>query len=112
MKFSGFPSGKHADLGMPGSLLYHMAMVTKMETETRFLLEELRVDKIDITEQLTRFYGDFSSDMHELTKPIVTLGIDLQLAANACLSTDEKIQVFTKLNEKTRTERPVVCLST
>jgi hypothetical protein len=31
-------SGKQAEPGMAGSLLYHMAMVTKMETETRVLL--------------------------------------------------------------------------
>jgi hypothetical protein len=36
-------AGKQADPGMVGSLLYHMAMVTKMETETRVLLEELRL---------------------------------------------------------------------
>ena len=33
--------------GMAGSLLYHMAMVTKMESETRMLLEELHVDLPD-----------------------------------------------------------------
>jgi hypothetical protein len=38
--FFGF-SGMQAEPGMAGSLLYHMAMVTKMETETRFLIEEL-----------------------------------------------------------------------
>jgi hypothetical protein len=32
-------SGKQAEPGMAGSLLYHMAMVTKMETETQVLLD-------------------------------------------------------------------------
>ena len=100
--FRGVASGKHADPGMSGSLLYHMAMITKMETETRFLLEELRVDKIDISEQLTRFYGDFTSDVHELTQSIMPLDIDFHVAANACLSTDEKIRIFTELNEETK----------
>ena len=100
--FHGVPSGKHADPGMSGSLLYHMAMITKMETETRFLLEELRVDKIDISEQLTRFYGDFTSDVHELTQSIMPLDIDFHVAANAFLSTDEKIRIFTELNEETK----------
>ena len=101
--FRGVPSGKRADPGMAGSLLYHMAMVTKMETETRFLLAELRVDMPDITEQLARFYGDFTSDVHELTNSIAPLNVDSQeVAAKASLSTDEKISVFTKLNEKTK----------
>ena len=101
--FRGVPSGKGADPGMAGSLLYHMAMVTKMETETRFLLAELLVDMPDITEQLARFYGDFTSDVHELTNPIAPLNVDSQeVAAKASLSTDEKISVFTKLNEKTK----------
>ena len=100
--FRGVPSGKHADPGMSGSLLYHMAMITKMETEIHFLLEELRVDKIDIDEQLKRFYGDFTSDVHELTKPIIPLDIDFHVVTNASLSTDEKIRIFTKLNEKTK----------
>jgi len=102
--FHGVSAGKRADPGMAGSLLYHMAMVTKMETETLFLLEELHAEMPDIDEQLTRFYGDFASDVHELTKPIVSLNVDPRgVAAKASLSTDEKIGVFTKLNEKTKT---------
>ena len=31
--------GKHADPGMEGSLLYHMAMVTKMAAEPRLVLK-------------------------------------------------------------------------
>ena len=42
--FNGLPSGKQADPGMAGSLLYHMAMVTKMESETQVILEELNVE--------------------------------------------------------------------
>jgi MoaA/NifB/PqqE/SkfB family radical SAM enzyme len=102
--FHGVSRRKRADPGMAGSLLYHMAMVTKMETETRFLLEELRLDMPDIAEHLGRFYGDFASDVQELTEPIVLLDVNPhEVAAKASLSTDEKIGVFTKLTEKTKT---------
>jgi hypothetical protein len=101
--FYGVSSGKSADPGMSGSLLYHMAMVTKMETETRFLLEDLRVDMPDVAENLGRFYGDFFSDMQELTEPIVSLNVDpREVAAKTSLTTDEKIRMFTKLTEKTK----------
>jgi radical SAM protein with 4Fe4S-binding SPASM domain len=99
--FHGVSAGKRADPGMAGSLLYHMAMVTKMESETRFLLEELGADMPDIAENLLRFYGDFASDAHELTKTIVPLYVNPRgVASNASLSTDEKILVFTKLAER------------
>jgi len=71
--FRGVAGGKNADPGMSGSLLYHMAMVTKMETETNILLEEMHVTMPDITEQLVRFYSDFASDVYELAKPIFSL---------------------------------------
>jgi hypothetical protein len=73
--FHGVSSGKHADPGMTGSLLYHMAMVTKMETETRFLLNELGVEMPAVAEQIERFYGDFASDVDELTKPVVSVKV-------------------------------------
>ena len=101
--FYGVSSGKHADPGMTGSLLYHMAMVTKMETETRFLLGELRVDIPDITECLERFHNEFASDMRELTAPLVSLNVNSnEVAVKPNLSTDEKIHVFTKLTEETK----------
>ncbi|TRO54745.1 radical SAM protein, partial [Candidatus Bathyarchaeota archaeon] len=102
--FRGASSGKHSDPGMAGSLLYHMAMVTKMEAETRLLLEELCVDMPDVTEQLKRFYGDFASDVKELTKLIIPLNIEPQVAVvKAGLSTNEKIGMFNTLNEKNKT---------
>jgi hypothetical protein len=45
-------AGKQADPGMAGSLLYHMAMVPKMETETRLLLEELKVKPAELGRHL------------------------------------------------------------
>ena len=101
--FYGVPSGQKAEPGMAGSLLYHMAMVTKMETETRMLLEELNAETPDITQQLRRFYGDFAQDAVELTKPITQLSIDSsEVAARHSLGTEEKITLFTELNQKTR----------
>src|SRR3989337_2960232 len=54
--------GKHADPGMEGSMLYHMAMVTKMAAEPRLILEELKVEAPDVDKQLLGFYNDFVSD--------------------------------------------------
>jgi radical SAM protein with 4Fe4S-binding SPASM domain len=96
-------SGKQADPGMVGSLLYHMAMVTKMETEPRVLLEELRLPAPDIDKKLWRFFGEFVSDATELTKTLVPLDINpREVAAKASLTTNEKIRLFTELQEKTR----------
>ncbi len=96
-------SGKQAEPGMAGSLLYHMAMVTKMETETRVLLEELGLSAPDIDEKLRRFFEEFVSDATELTKPPVPLSITPgEVAAKANLTTNEKISLFTELNQKTR----------
>ncbi len=101
--FRGVSGGKHADPGMAGSLLYHMAMVTKMETETRFLLKELGADTPDIAEHLERFYSDFVSDISELTATIVPVNVNPREAdTKASLSTDEKIVLFNKLNERTK----------
>lgn len=100
--FLGVSRGRNTDPGMAGSLLYHMAMVTKMETETSFILEELDVDIPNITEQLTLFYGDFISDVHELTKNIIQVKVDTKVAPKVSLSTHEKISLFTNLNEKTK----------
>jgi hypothetical protein len=101
--FHGVSAGKRADPGMAGSLLYHMAMVTKMETETRFLIEELGAEMPEVAEQLGRFYSDFASDVNELTKETVPLHVDPDgVATRARLSTEEKIDVFTKLAERTK----------
>ena len=54
--------GKQADPGMAGSLLYHMAMVTKMESETQVLLDELNVKLPNVTTPLNRIYGEFYAD--------------------------------------------------
>src|SRR4030042_646565 len=107
--FHGVSAGKRADAGMAGSLLYHMAMVTKMGSETRFLLEELGADMPDVAENLLRFYGDFASDAHELTKTTMPLLVNPRgVATKASLGTDEKIRVFSKLTERTKAPQRVL----
>ena len=91
--FFGTSSNK-ADPGMSGSLLYHMAMVTKMETETRFLIEELQTNAPDVEANLSRFYGDFASDATELTKDLLLLNVDAkEVASRENLSTNQKIDL-------------------
>ena len=98
--FTGAMGGKQADPGMAGSLLYHMAMVTKMESETRMLQDELKVDLPDISEQLNDIYTDFESDAKELTQQVAPLPLGFQEAATgARLGTEEKIALFTKLKQ-------------
>ena len=97
--FHGVPSGKHADPGMAGSLLYHMAMVTKMAAETRFLLNEFKVEAPNVDEHLSSFYGDFVSDVDELTRPLGFLNLNPTAIVQDALSTDEKIALFNGLAE-------------
>jgi radical SAM protein with 4Fe4S-binding SPASM domain len=99
--FHGVSEGRHAEPGMEGSLLYHMAMVTKMAAETRFLLEELKVESPDVDEQLWSFYGDFASDAAALTKTIEQLKVDPKTVVQEALGTNEKIALFRSLAERT-----------
>ena len=86
---------------MAGSLLYHMAMISKMETETRVLLQELGADAPDINLQLQRFYGDFFFDASKLTEEHVPLALIAMTAiSGSSPSTIEKIALFTNLNKK------------
>ncbi len=95
-------SGKQADPGLAGSLLYHMAMVTKMEAETRVLQEELQIPPPYTSKPLQRFFSEFIEDAAELTK-MVPLRIDAaKIAAQPSMSTNEKIALFTGLDQKTR----------
>ena len=98
--FTGAIGGKQADPGMAGSLLYHMAMVTKMESETRMLLDELNVELPDISEQLRAIYGDFESDAKDLTLEVAPLPLGLQEAVEgARFGADEKIALFATLKQ-------------
>ncbi len=88
--------GKQVDPGMAGSLLYHMAMVTKMEAETRVILDELGVDLPNIADQLGQIYGDFEADSKELLKEMFRVGKN-EVAVSKRLNTQEKINTFIKL---------------
>jgi radical SAM protein with 4Fe4S-binding SPASM domain len=85
---------------MAGSLLYHMAMVTKMETESRILLETLHAPAPDVDVALRTFYDDFASDAATLTQtlPIALKSVEFTQTPN--LSTEQKIALFIKLKNK------------
>ncbi len=100
--FRGVTAGKTADPGMSGSLLYHMAMVTKMAAETRFLLDELRVEAPNVNTQLQRFYGDFASDVAVLTSAFAPLHMDSKAKVTEVLGNNEKIALFQRLTERTK----------
>ncbi len=92
--------GKQADPGMAGSLLYHMAMVTKMESETQVLLKELKNELPDVSAKLCKIYADFESDAKELTKKAVS-HMDFEgIASSKRLVSEEKIALFNKLKQE------------
>ena len=95
--------GKEVDPGMIGSLLYHMAMVTKMESETRVILEELSCECPDISEQLCKIYGDFEADTKELLKDCsFHIPKAKQMATAKRLSSPEKIALVCQLKGETK----------
>ncbi len=98
----GISAGKNTDPGMSGSLLYHMAMVTKMAAETSLLLQEFKADAPDVDGVLRGFYADFVSDASELSRGLLTAHLNPNTIVTKALSTDEKIALFSRLAEKTR----------
>ena len=100
--FRGFTNG-NSDPGMEGSLLYHMAMISKMAAESRVILEELKVDAPSVEILLRRFYGDFVSDVKELLSKIIPLKKNLIMAVNKPIfAVEEKIHLFRRLTEETK----------
>jgi radical SAM protein with 4Fe4S-binding SPASM domain len=97
----GVSAGKLTDPGMAGSLLYHMAMVTKMAAETRVLLQEFQADAPCIDGQMQLFYGDFVSDVIELSKDVLEINVKPTTMDPIALGTNEKIALFNGLSEKT-----------
>ena len=88
---------------MAGSLLYHMAMVTKMEAESRVLLEELKAKPPEISKQLHAAYNDFVCDVLELSKPFLPLTKEsLDMSSRKSLAAEEKIQLYTALQKRAR----------
>ena len=91
-------ASRQTDPGMAGSLLYHMAMVTKMESETQVLLEELKTEEPDVSEHLAQIYGDYYADAQQLTKDVMKLNYDAKVIVHTKhLSSEEKISLFNKL---------------
>jgi radical SAM protein with 4Fe4S-binding SPASM domain len=90
--------GKQADPGMAGSLLYHMAMVSKMESETQVLLDELKIKEPNVKANLDKIYGEFYADAQELTKDVMQLNYSADIIAKTKhLVSEEKIALFNKL---------------
>ncbi len=93
----------NGDPGMEGSLLYHMAMITKMAAESRVVLEELNVDAPSVERLLSRFYSDFASDVKELLEEIIPITTSLgNTVKKPALGANEKIHLFKKLTEETK----------
>lgn len=91
-------NGKQTDPGMAGSLLYHMAMVTKMESETQVLIDELQVRLPDVSSKLNQIYRDFQSDAKNLTEQITKFTIDPEeIALSPSLESPDKINLFNNL---------------
>jgi len=95
--FNGKFGGKNVDPGMAGSLLYHMAMVTKMESETRILLKELQVDQPDIAKNFDWFYDAFILDAKELMNGVTPFAFEDTFLTAQRLGTNQKIALFSKL---------------
>lgn len=101
--FMGVSGGKQADPGMAGSLLYHMAMITKMESETQILLDELNMALPNVVASLSRIYGEFYSDAQELTRNFLHLNYDAEkISKIKHLNSEEKIALFNKLKQKNK----------
>ena len=98
----GVSAGNQTDPGMAGSLLYHMAMVTKMAAETRFLLQEFQTEAPCNDGQVKRFYRDFVSDVNELSKPVLEVNFEPNTVSAEALDTDQKIALFLDLAAKTK----------
>jgi len=98
----GVSTGKNTDPGMVGSLLYHMAMVTKMAAEVKLVLQSLKAEKPSIDEQLCRFYDDFVADVAELTKPVLEAKVNHKAILAASLGIVEKLAMFLDLDAKTK----------
>lgn len=95
--------GKQVDPGMAGSLLYHMAMVTKMESETRVILQELDMQLPKVSATINQLYGEFGADAKEVLKDtmFIVLG-KREVASTKRLNSQEKIALFNKLKADTK----------
>ncbi len=96
-------AGRNSEPGMEGSLLYHMAMVTKMAAESRVVIKELRVEAPSVERLLWKFYKDFISDVKKLLDEIIPITMNLgAIVKKPPLEANEKIRLFKKLTEETK----------
>jgi len=98
--FTGAPGGRQAEPGMTGSLLYHMAMVTKMESETNVLLDTLKIELPDVITNLNQIYTEFYDDAKELLKDLTPKFDAGEIARIKYLNSEEKINLVNKLKYK------------
>jgi radical SAM protein with 4Fe4S-binding SPASM domain len=92
--------GKQSDPGMAGSLLYHMAMVTKMESENTLLLKELTITQPDVQRNLDHFYSLFEEDVGTLLYGVIDFTLGDPTVATERLSSEQKIIFFSELTKK------------
>ncbi len=99
---SGSTKGKNSDPGLIGSLLYHMAMVSKMEMETTLLTKEFNISFFDQV-AVKKYYNIFLSDAIELSTPFISLDIStLTPIFDDPLGSSEKLTLFESLFDKTK----------
>lgn len=90
-----------SDPGMEGSLLYHMAMITKMTAESRLIISELNLQPPQITKQLRNFYHDFTSDVKLLLIGMEKKEINWKnVLEKPVIAESEKIGVYQRLVER------------
>ncbi len=69
--FYGDRSRKTSDPGMLGSLVYHMAMITKMASESEMIQEAIKVKIENIERLIEEFYQEFCYDVINLLKEVM-----------------------------------------
>jgi hypothetical protein len=69
--FYGDRSRKTSDPGMLGSLVYHMAMITKMASESEMIQEAIKVKIENIERLIEEFYQEFCHDVINLLKEVM-----------------------------------------
>jgi radical SAM protein with 4Fe4S-binding SPASM domain len=100
---SGSIKGKNSDPGLIGSLLYHMAMVSKMEMESKLLSKEFNSLSFNNEKILESIYGFFVNDVLELTNEILFLDLsNVNSKFTDYLGTSEKITLFATLFDKSK----------
>jgi radical SAM protein with 4Fe4S-binding SPASM domain len=84
--------GKQADPGM--------AVISKMESETKILLKELNMTEPDIQKNLDRFFGLFEEDAKTLLNGVTNFQMADPSIATERLTSEQKIELFSKLAQK------------